>query len=64
MILWPSGGYVLRGGDDIPRTTPLPWWFRRYLNTGEATETAFALWRRARGVIERCGRAISRDAGQ
>ena len=30
----------------------------------EATETAFALWRRARGVIERCGRAISRDAGQ
>ena len=30
----------------------------------EATEAAFALWRRARGVIERCERAISRDAGQ
>ena len=25
----------------------------------EATETAFALWRRARGVIERCGRMES-----
>ena len=34
MILWPSGGYVLRGGDDIPRTTPLPWWTRRYLSMG------------------------------
>ena len=26
----------------------------------EATEAAFALWRRARGVIERCGRAEAR----
>ena len=28
----------------------------------EATETAFALWRRARGVIERCGRNVERGA--
>jgi len=28
----------------------------------EATEAAFALWRRARGVIERCGRAEARRA--
>ena len=28
----------------------------------EATETAFALWRRARGVIERCGRNVERVA--
>lgn len=26
----------------------------------EATEAAFALWRRARGVIERCGRVEAR----
>jgi hypothetical protein len=26
----------------------------------EATEAAFALWRRARGVIERCGRNVER----
>ena len=30
----------------------------------EATEAAFALWRRARGVIERCRRSIAASEGE